>query len=424
MRAEILTVGTELLTPGRVDTNSAYLTEQLLSVGIPVLFRATVGDDRRLIAEAARQALARAELVLATGGLGPTSDDVTREGFSDALELPLTFDDGILEGIRRRFERRGIAMPPVNRKQAMVLRGAQVLANDVGTAPGLRVTLPNSGRAGGAKHVVLLPGPPPELRSVFEKHVLPWLAKSARGGVYRTRRLLVAGITESAVEQRIGDIYRECRNPTTTILASPGQVEVRLTGRGESREDAEKAIEALASRLRQVLGRHLFSESGASLEEVLGRLLAEKGLTLAVAESCTGGLITHRLTDVPGSSVYLERGFVAYSNESKVQLLDVPESLLRQFGAVSEEVAGAMAVGARQRAGTDWALAVTGIAGPGGGSPAKPVGLVYVALTDGQSHVTRRFQFPGDRWQVKWWTSQAAMNLLRLRIAFGSEPEG
>ena len=416
MNAQVLTVGSELLTPGRNDTNSTYLIERLASAGIPVIFRATVGDDRAAIADAAGEALARADLVLVTGGLGPTSDDVTREGFADAVGLSLTLDEEVLEGIRLRFERRGLTMAEVNRKQALVPEGAEVLANNVGTAPGLWIRVGGARSEGRPKDVVLLPGPPHELQPIFESQVLPRLAERARGIVFCTKQLFIAGLPESSVEQAVGPIYGEYDNPSTTILASPGQVEIRLTARASTATEADAANEELASKLREVLGTKIFSEEGEPLEEVVGRLLSERSLSLAVAESCTGGLIAHRLTEIPGSSRYVERGFVTYSNESKVELLDVPGSLIRTHGAVSEEVAESMGEGARKRAGTDLAVAVTGIAGPGGGSPQKPVGLVFIAVCDERGSVVRRLQIPGGRSQVKWWSSQAALNSLRLHV--------
>ncbi|HEX9725586.1 MAG TPA: competence/damage-inducible protein A [Vicinamibacteria bacterium] len=419
MNAEILTIGSELLTPGRHDTNAAYLIEQLTSLGILVIHRATIPDDRRAIAEAAKQALIRADLVLATGGLGPTSDDVTREGFGDALGLALHVDEGVLETIRRRFERRGIAMPEVNRKQAEVLEGAEILANTLGTAPGMWITVPAATtpkKTAAAKEVILLPGPPPELHSVFESHVLARLAASAKGIAYVTKRTLVAGLPESVVEQKIGSIYRDIENPRTTILASPGQVEIHTVAKADTASEASATNEALASKIRAVLGNRIFSEAGESLEEVVGRMLVERSLSLAVAESCTGGLITHRLTQVAGSSRYLERGFVTYSNASKVELLGVDAELIRSHGAVSPEIAESMARGARTRAGTDIAIAVTGVAGPSGGTAEKPVGLVFIAVCDKDACVVRRFLFPGNRAQVKRWSSQMALDLLRWRL--------
>jgi nicotinamide-nucleotide amidase len=416
MKAETLAVGEELLAPGRAETNSLYLTERLGALGIPVVFRGIVGDEEGAIATAIDQALERAELVIVSGGLGPTADDRTRDAACRALGRPMHLDPEILERLRLRFERRGIPMPEVNRRQAMVPEGAEVLSNRLGSAPGLFIAL-NGGRA-----LVLLPGPPRELEPMFEEKVAPRL--SARGGriFYRTRKLGVAGLPESAVEQKVVDLYSARENPRTTILASFGQVEIRLTAFAESVEEADARNEELALRLRERLGEHVFSETEESLEAVVGRLLVERGMRIAVAESITGGLIAHRITQVPGSSRYFDTGFVTYSNESKTELLGVPPGLFASVGAVSEEVARAMASGARERAGSDVALAATGIAGPTGGTDAKPVGLVFIGLAIGPEVKVERFVFPGERRMVKRWASQTALNLVRLALLRSSEP--
>jgi nicotinamide-nucleotide amidase len=414
VEAEIITIGSELLEPGRTDTNSAYLTAKLASVGIPVVFHAKVGDDRTQIAEVVRHALARSDLVLATGGLGPTSDDVTREGFADAMGLDLQLDENVLDQIHRRFTSRGYRMPDVNRRQAMVPHGARVLPNRDGTAPGLWIPWTSSVQE--HKDVILLPGPPREVCSIFEEHVLPHLAGRRGEWIFRGKRMFVTGLTESAVEEKIGEFYRELDNPRTTILSSAGQIEINMTAKGRDAAEADGSIETLLGRFRGALGRHIFSESGETLEQVVGHLLKEAGTTLAVAESCTGGLIAHRLTEVAGSSAYFEQGFITYSNQSKVDLLGVPPELIREHGAVSEPVARAMARGARKRAGVDIAIAVTGIAGPGGGSPEKPVGLVFVAVSDTVGEKVERYQLPQGRSRIKRWTSQLALNLLRLRL--------
>jgi nicotinamide-nucleotide amidase len=409
MKAEILAVGEELLAPGRVETNSLFLTERLGAIGIPVVFRAIAGDDEDLLTAAIGQALERAELVLLSGGLGPTADDRTRDAAARALGLEMHLDSRILERLERRFERRGIPMPEVNRRQAMVPDGAEVLDNPRGSAPGLFIR--RDGRI-----VVLLPGPPRELEPLFQEQVLPRLAPAAAGVFYRTRKLWVAGLPESSVEQKIVSIYRDRRNPLTTILASAGQVEIRLTARATSVAEADGRNEELASELRAVLGDHLFSEKEESLEQVVGDLLVERGWRIAVAESLTGGLIAHRITQAPGSSRYFDVGFVTYSNEAKTELLGVPPELFLRVGAVSAEVARAMAAGALSRAKSDIAVAVTGIAGPTGATEEKPVGLVYVGLATADGVRAERFQFPGDRRQVKRWTSQTALDLVRLEL--------
>jgi nicotinamide-nucleotide amidase len=266
------------------------------------------------------------------------------------------------------------------------------------------------------KDVILLPGPPREVCSIFEEHVLPHLAGRRGEWIFRGKRMFVTGLTESAVEEKIGEFYRELDNPRTTILSSAGQIEIHLTAKGRDAAEADGSIETLLGRFRGALGRHIFSESGETLEQVVGHLLKEAGTTLAVAESCTGGLIAHRLTEVAGSSAYFEQGFITYSNQSKVDLLGVPLELIREHGAVNEPVARAMARGARKRAGVDIAIAVTGIAGPGGGSPEKPVGLVFVAVSDAVGEEVERYQLPQGRSRIKRWTSQLALNLLRLRL--------
>lgn len=410
VRAELLAVGEELLAPGRVETNSLFLTEKLSELGIPIVFRAIVGDDEELLAEAMRQALTRSELVLVTGGLGPTADDRTRDAACRALGRTASLDPEILDGLKRRFARRGIEMPDVNRRQAMVLEGSEALRNSVGSAPGLFVD------AGEGRAMVLLPGPPRELRPMFEMEVKPRLAPYAGADVYRVLKLWVAGMPESAVEQTISDAYRDLRNPETTILAGPGQVEIRLTARGASPEDAERLNEDLASVFRARLGSAIFTERETPLEEVVGRLLLDRGLRLSVAESLTGGLIAHRVTEVPGASRYFDEGFVTYSNESKSRLLGVPSELFESVGAVSEEVALAMAAGARDRAGSDLAVAATGIAGPSGGSETKPVGLVYLGLATPERVEARRHLFPGTRSYVKAWTGQVALDWVRLAL--------
>jgi nicotinamide-nucleotide amidase len=410
MQAEILAVGEELLAPGRVETNSLYLTEKLAAIGVPVGFRGIVGDEEGRIAAAIRHALERSELVLVSGGLGPTADDRTRDAACRALGISMRLDEEILEGLRKRFAKRGIEMPEVNRRQAMVPEGATVLENRWGTAPGLFIeTL--QGRI-----LVLLPGPPRELEPMFDEQVRPRLRGFAGDFFYRTRKLWVAGLPESSVEQKIVSTYHAYENPLTTILAAPGQVEIRLTARERSAAAADALNEELASKLRAILGEHVFSEREETLEAVVGSLLHDAGMRLAIAESITGGLIAHRITQVSGASRYFDTGFVTYSNESKTALLGVAPDLFRRVGAVSEEVALAMARGALERASADIAVSVTGIAGPTGGSDEKPVGLVYIGLATRASARAERRQFPGERRQVKRWTAQTALDLVRLEL--------
>jgi nicotinamide-nucleotide amidase len=409
LTAEIIAVGSELLTPFRTDTNSLWLTDRLNSTGIEVKLKTIVGDDDSRLEEAIRDALKRSTCVVLTGGLGPTEDDITRKIAARALGRRLALDERVLEDIKAKFMRWGRKMPEINARQAMVLEGAHVLDNPNGTAPGMY--LEHEGRV-----VVLLPGPPREMRPMFEAGVMPRLAEKS-GGICVVRRVLrVAGMGESAVDERIAPIYTQYQNPQTTILFNNTDIEIHLTAQGQTNQEAELLLDGLAGQLEERLGDAVYAFRGETMEEVVGLRLAVSGFTLAVAESCTGGLIAHRLTEVPGSSSYFMEGVVTYSNEAKTRLLGVPAELIERHGAVSAEVAEAMAEGARQRAGTDFALSVTGIAGPSGGTEEKPVGLVYVALSDDAHVEHRRLLLPGDRQLIRWRSSQAALDLLRRRL--------
>jgi len=409
VRAELLAVGSELLGTLRVDTNSVWLTGRLLEIGIEVAARSTVADDAALLESALRTALSRADFVIATGGLGPTADDLTREAAAAALGRRLVRDPAILDTLRARFARFGRVMSPTNEQQADVIEGARVLPNPRGTAPGQRVE--TDGRL-----LVLLPGPPGEMKPLFEDEVLPELRGRAGGRVIRTRVLRIAGMGESDVEQIVAPLYRRFDNPRTTILGAAGQVELHLVAEGATGEEAEARAEELARGLRELLPGRIFSEDGRELPQVVAELLKERALTLAIAESCTGGLLSARLTDVPGASAFLERCLVTYSNRAKEEELGIPPELIERVGAVSEEVAAAMASGVRRRAGTALGIGITGIAGPEGGRPEKPVGLVYVALDGAGAPRVRRRIFPGDRERVRHQATQVALEMLRRRL--------
>ncbi len=413
-RAVIIAVGSELLTPNRIDTNSLFVTQRLNELGIRVQYKAVVGDRRDDLADALRLALSRADLVVVSGGLGPTDDDITRETVAAVFELPLEEDEGVVASIRARFAARKLPMPAINRRQALVPRGAAALANTKGTAPGLWIE-----RAGAA--CVALPGPPRELRPMLEAVARDRIAPSSGGhGIFR-RVLRVTGRTESHVDEAAYPVYSRWRSGPvpieTSILASLGQIELHLAARGATEDAAVRALDAATAELAGVLGRDLVSSDGSRLEAVVGRMLRERGARVAVAESCTGGLVASRLTDVAGSSAYVQAGWVVYSNDAKVALLGVDAASIAAHGAVSEPVALALAAGARARAGVEYGIAVTGIAGPGGGSADKPVGTVYVALAgpDGLQRV-RRLSLPGEREQVKFQSSQAALDLLRRAL--------
>lgn len=410
--AAIIAVGSEMLTPEKVDTNSLFITQVLNDLGIAVASKAVVGDNRAELTAHVAHVLSRHRVLILTGGLGPTDDDLTREVVAAHLGLPLLEDGAIVEAIERRFAARGWQMPAVNRRQAMVPRGATVLANPHGTAPGLWI------EHDGAL-VALLPGPPREMKPMMAGEVRTRLAAVA-GNVRLFRRLVrVSGKGESAVEEIVQPIYSQwlASQPPieTTILAGLGQVELHLLLQSDDAPAAAAALEMAVVQLTQALGRDVVSTDGAVLEAAVGDLLRARGWRVALAESCTGGLATSRLTDVPGSSEYVERSVVAYSNAAKVELLGVPAALIAAHGAVSEPVAAAMAEGIRDRAGVNVGVGITGIAGPGGGSDAKPVGTVCIAVAGARTRV-RTFQFPGGREMVKAMSANWAIDLLRRHL--------
>lgn len=409
-RAAILAVGSEMLTPSRLDTNSLFITGALNAAGIDVIYKAVIGDDRDELAAQFAHVLTRVDLVIFTGGLGPTEDDLTREVVADVLGLPLSEDVQITDAIRRRFDARGWPMPEINRRQAMVPRGARVLANANGTAPGLWIEH-------GAQGVLLVPGPPREMRPMVETMLADTIGPRG-GGVRLVRRVLkIAGRSESRVEELTQPVYSQWRQQQppieTTILAAPGQIELHLSARGVDTDALEAVLDRATAAINDVLPGDVFSTDGRSLEEVVGQLLLDRGWHIALAESCTGGLATSRLTDVPGSSAYVEHSVVAYSNRAKMDLLGVPEALLAAHGAVSEPVAQAMALGIRCRAGVEAGVGITGIAGPGGGSDAKPVGTVCISVATPDETIVRTYRFPGNRELVKTFAAFTALDQLR-----------
>ena len=412
-RAAIVAVGSELLTPSRIDTNSLFITEQLNLLGIDVAFKSVIGDDREELAAAVRFALERVDLLVCCGGLGPTDDDLTREVVAGVLRRELIEDTEITARIRRRFESRGMQMPEINRRQAMVPAGAVVLENTNGTAPGLWIEA-------GDRAVALLPGPPRELKPMVARLVEgPLQARAGRQALVR-RVIRITGRTESHTEEAIRPLYADWAGRaipiSATILAALGQIELHLSARAPSRDGVAAALEAATRDVTDVLGLDAYSTDGRALEAVLGDLLVARGLRIAVAESCTGGLVTSRLTDVAGSSRYVDQAVVAYANEAKVSLLGVAMALIEEHGAVSEPVAVAMAAGIRSRARVDIGIGVTGIAGPGGGSEEKPVGTVAVAAMTPTSTRSRVFRFVGEREQVKFQASQAALDMVRRML--------
>ena len=421
LSAAIIAVGSELLTLHKTDTNSLYVTEVLNDLGIAVAFKAIVGDSRAELTAHIAHALSRHPILVLTGGLGPTDDDLTREVVAAHLGLPLEEDAAIVEAIERRFASRGWKMPAVNRRQAQVPRGATVLQNPNGTAPGLWIEHgPAAANAAGGKRIIaLLPGPPREMKPMMNGDVRARLAAFA-GDLRLHRRLIrVSGKGESLVEEIVQPIYSRWLDQTprieTTILAGLGQVELHLVTQSADASGASRRLDEAVSQLAEVLGEDLVSTDGMALEAVVGELLRARGWWVAFAESCTGGLATSRMTDIPGSSDYIERSVVAYSNRAKIEWLDVPEELISAHGAVSEQVALAMAAGIRTRAGVNVGVGITGIAGPGGGTEQKPVGTVCIAV-DGAEAKARTFRFPGGREMVKAMSANWAIDLLRRSL--------
>jgi len=408
MQAELVSVGTELLLGQIVDTNAAFLAAKLSELGVNVYHKTTVGDNAERLAAALRISLGRSDVVLATGGLGPTEDDITAAAVAQAMGVGLVQDEEASEKIRSFARARGVKLLDSLLKQAWVPDGAEVVPNPVGTAPGFLISR-------GSGTVIALPGVPTEMRAMAEQTVFPYLAaQAAREGaaVIVSRVLRLAGMGESQAEAEISDLIRAQTNPTIAPLAKTHEVFLRLTARAPNRAAAVKLIQPVEAEIRRRLADHVYGADDESLEAVVGNMLRTAGRTLAVAESCTGGLIGHRLTSVPGSSDYFLASLATYSNESKVDLLAVPQETIREHGAVSAETAAAMAAGVRRATGADIGLSVTGIAGPEGGTPAKPVGLVYAARTDAGGTVTEELRLRGDRLMIKERAAQTALYLL------------
>ncbi len=407
--AEIIAVGSELLMSDKTDTNSLWLTEKLNEIGVEVKLKTVVGDDAARLEETMRDALRRSDIVISTGGLGPTEDDLTRQISAKAVGRELVYHDELERDLIERFRLLGREMPEINKRQAFIIDGAQILPNPNGSAVGM--LFEESG-----KFFVILPGPPRELKPMFENFVLPQLRARA-GEIFVKRRILrVAGMGESAVDEKISPIYLQYENPQTTILFNRSEIEIHLTAQGKSEREVDALLETVAAKIADALGASVFAKNGETMEEIVGALLTENKKTLSLAESCTGGLIAERLTEISGSSAYFVEAVVAYANEAKTRTLNVPGDLIEKHGAVSKEVAEAMASGMRKRARTDYAISVTGIAGPNGGSAEKPVGLVFIGLASEQETKSIKINLPGDRYLIRWRASQAALDFLRRTI--------
>lgn len=409
LTAEIIAIGSELLTPEKTDTNSLWLTEQLNKIGIEVMLKTIVGDDAARLLETIKDAVRRSDIVITTGGLGPTEDDITRQVSAQAVGRELEYKNELETELRERFRRWGREMPDINRRQAYVISGSTVLPNPNGSAVGMVYEAEG-------KTLVILPGPPKENQPMFTDFVLPGLSKRIGDIVVRRRILRVSGMGESAVDAAVAPIYTQYENVRTAILFNKTEVEIHLYARALNEDAASEILDELAGKIEEKLGTAVFSTDGKVMEEVVGDMLLRRKKTLSVAESCTGGLIGRRITEVAGSSAYFMEGCVTYSNDAKIRTLDVPAELIKVHGAVSSETAEAMAAGMRKRAGTDYAISVTGIAGPGGGSEDKPVGTVYVGYADADGTRSVNFVLPGDRYLIRWRASQAALDYLRRQM--------
>jgi nicotinamide-nucleotide amidase len=422
MIAEIIAAGSEMLTPYRQDTNSLYLTDGLNDLGVQVAFKTIVGDNLAHLTSAASIAIARADIVIFSGGLGPTEDDLTREAAAAALNIELHSDPAILTQLYKRFAARQMVMPANNAKQADVLDGAIILDNPNGSAPCqfLDTTVLDAAGKPIRKIVVLLPGPPRELKPLFDTQVKPRLASALPPRHLAKRLLRMALIPESHVDSRTAPIYTQYLDVETTILAGSGEIQLHFLCAKPTLAEAQRRVDELTEKIEAEMEDTIFSSHGESLEEVVLLNLGLRDLTLATAESCTGGLLAQRLTAIPGSSRYFLGGAVVYSDALKTTFADVPSELVATKGPVSPEVANALAEGIRTRTGASLGISITGIAGPGPGAPGpdadKPIGLVYIALASAQTTQVKELNLRGDREMIRWWASQHALELIRHHI--------
>ncbi|MEN6428215.1 MAG: competence/damage-inducible protein A [Phycisphaerales bacterium] len=408
-KAGILSIGNELLSGRTVDTNAAYIAGQLRTIGVPVVGVYSVGDEEPAIQRKLSLAMEEADVLLITGGLGPTDDDLTRQAIAGLLGVDLVLREDLLDGLRRFFGRRGIEMVPKNTIQAYIPQGATAIPNERGTAPGIRAEL-------GGKLLYAMPGVPSEMRHMLDTFILPELRQHSTGQAIVVRRLRCFGAGESKVAEMIGDAMQRGRNPLVNCTVHVGVITLEIVATATGPDEAEVMAAQEERSLRAALGDLVYGVGDQTLAEVVGEYLARTGQSLAVAESCTGGLLASLITEIPGSSRYFTYGWVTYSNQAKNTELQVPLEMIDKQGAVSEQVALAMAQGARQRSGADYAIAITGIAGPGGGSEQKPVGLVYIGVDSRDGAETSRFIFSSDRSFVRLRAAQTALNMLRLKL--------
>ena len=411
--AEIIAVGSEMLTPHRQDTNSLYLTEKLNELGVEVRHKCVVGDSLEDLAPACKLAMKRSDIILFSGGLGPTEDDLTREAVAEALGLEMKRDPEIVSRLEARFAKRGYKMSANNLKQADVIANAVALPNTAGTAPGQWLSGKYDGRE---RIIILLPGPPYELKALFEGECLPRLKAKLPAQHIAVRMLKMAMIPESQVDARVAPIYKRYTDVETTILAGAGEIQLHLRCRKDSQSGAEARVEELATKIEDEMGDAIFSRKGETMEQIVSYLLQMRAMTLATAESCTGGMLAERITSISGSSRYFLGGAVVYSNELKTQFANVPKALIAKHGAVSREVAAAMAEGIRKRCLSSYGVGITGVAGPSGGTEQKPVGLVYIALAGDEGTQVVERNFPGDRERIRQFSSLQALEMIRRAL--------
>jgi len=413
VNAEIIAVGSELLTPFRMDTNSLYLTEQLNLLGVDVIFKSIVGDNLQQLVAAAQHGIFRSDILIFSGGLGPTEDDLTREALAEALGLGLRRDPETLRSIEERFAAHGWKMAPNNAKQADVLDRATVLPNPNGTAPGQWLSGQFDGRE---RIIVLLPGPPHELKALFEAEVRDRLRAKVPPAFMAIRTLKVAMLGESQVDARVSPIYKRYTDVESTILAGAGEIELHFKTRAATQDAAQSRVDEVAGVVEDELDDAVYSRNGESLEQIVGYWLQMRNATLAVAESCTGGLLAERITSVGGSSRYFLGGAVVYSNHLKSELAGVPAEMIERHGAVSREVAAALAEGIRYRCESTLGVGITGVAGPSGGTPEKPVGLVFHAVASDRGTEVVQRNFPGDRKRIRRFASTMALDMVRKKL--------
>jgi len=408
MRAEIIATGTELLSGGVLDTNSLFLSEELMLLGIETAFKTVVGDDEKDMEEALQRSLARVSVVIVTGGIGPTEDDITRKVVAKIVKKRMVLNEDALKAIHTRLTGRDYGT--TNDRQALIPSGARLLQNPAGVAPGFFIDESEL-------FIAVLPGVPKEMRAMFSEGLKPVLAERFANRMFIRRRLVrTCGMSESAVNQAIQDTLKRDIPVVGLTVKETGGVDIRIIAREPNADQAQTQVDRTEATIRGKLGDAVYGVDGRELEEVVGALLMQRRLKLAVAESCTGGLIGGRITSIAGSSEYFERGVVVYSNSAKTEMLGVPLDLIERHGAVSSEVAAAMASGIQKAARTDLGLAVTGIAGPSGGTEQKPVGLVFVALSTAQGVKTAEYRFLGDREQVRLRASQMALDMVRRHL--------